>query len=103
MLNKSLIQIFTKMIRPPPPIPWITLPAINMLMLMLTAAISDPTKNTILATRTTGFRPKISLIFPHDGVAAAAARRYADPIHVKSASLAWRTAEIVGRAVVTMV
>ena len=67
---------------PPPPIPWTTLPAINMLMLMARAAINDPTKKTMLATRMTGFRPKMSLTFPHVGVAAAAASRYADPTHV---------------------
>ena len=74
--------MLTNMMSPPPPIPWITLPASNILMLIARAAINDPTKNTMLANRMTGFRPNMSLTFPHVGVAAAAASRYADPTHV---------------------
>ena len=82
MLNRSLIQMLERMIRPPPPIPWIARPASNILTLILSAAISDATKNTTLATSNIGFRPQMSLNLPHIGVEEAAASRYADPIHV---------------------
>lgn len=75
ILNKSLMQILANMIKPPPPIPWITLAAINILILILRAAIKDPAKKMILANSMMGFRPQISLNFPHVGVDAAAARR----------------------------
>ena len=75
MLNKSLIQMLAKMIKPPPPIPCITLAAINILILTLKAAIKDPTKKMTLANSMMGLRPQISLSFPHDGVDAAAANR----------------------------
>lgn len=75
ILNRSLIQILAKMIKPPPPIPWITLAAINILILILKAAIRDPTKNIILANSMIGLRPQMSLNFPHVGVDAAAANR----------------------------
>ncbi len=51
-------------------------------MLILKAAIRDPTKNITLANSIIGLRPQISLNFPHVGVDAAAASRYADPIQV---------------------
>lgn len=51
-------------------------------MLVLSAANSDPTKKMALAKRSIGLRPQISLSLPQIGVAAAAARRYEDPIHV---------------------
>ncbi len=75
ILNKSLMQIFTKIINPPPPIPCITRPANNILMLLAIAQIKLPTRNTMLATSRTGLRPKMSLIFPHVGVDAAAASK----------------------------
>ena len=53
-----------------------------MPMLIARAATKDPTKNVKLAINSTGFRPNISLILPHIGVAAELARRYALPIHV---------------------
>lgn len=51
-------------------------------MFTLSAAIRDPTKKIELASNRVGFRPHMSLNFPHNGVDAAAARRYADPIQV---------------------
>ena len=51
-------------------------------MLVLSAAINDPTKKIALANRRIGLRPQISLSLPHIGVDAAAARRYEDPIQV---------------------
>lgn len=75
MLNKSLIQILAKMMRPPPPVPCMTRPASSIWTLILKAAIREPTKKIELATNMIGLRPQISLIFPHVGVAAAAARR----------------------------
>jgi hypothetical protein len=82
MLKRSLMQVFTKVNRPPAPMPWTARPAINMSMSMLTAHIRLPMKKTKLAMSSTGFRPKMSLTLPHTGVAAAAARRYAEPIQV---------------------
>ena len=82
MLKRSLIQILAKMIRPPPPIPWTTLPPISICMLMDSAAMRDPKKKMRLASRMIGLRPHMSLNFPQVGVDAAAASRYADPIHV---------------------
>jgi len=76
------MQIWVKTINPPPPIPWMTRPAISILMFTLNAQMSDPTKKTTFAVRIVGFLPKMSLILPHVGVAAAAASRYADPIQV---------------------
>ena len=75
MLNRSLMQILAKTIRPPPPKPCMTLPAISILILMLSAAINDPTKNEMLASKMMGFRPHMSLNFPQVGVDAAAVRR----------------------------
>ena len=82
MLNKSEMQILTKTIKPPPPIPWMPLAAISILILTLTAHNRLPIKNIPAATKSMGLRPQMSLIFPHDGVLAALARRYAEPIHV---------------------
>ena len=75
MLKRSLIQILARMMRPPPPIPCITLPPINIFMLIDKADIKDPTKKMRLARRMIGFRPQMSLNFPHVGVLAAAASR----------------------------
>ena len=75
MLNKSLMQILTNISSPPPPIPWIVLPASNILTFTLTALMIDPTKKTMFAARRIGLRPKMSLILPHDGVEAAAASK----------------------------
>lgn len=75
MLNKSLMQILAKMIKPPPPVPCITRPARSIWTLILRAAMREPTKKIAFATNMIGLRPQISLIFPHVGVAAAAARR----------------------------
>jgi hypothetical protein len=73
-----------------------------MAILTESAAINDPTRNTTFAIRRIGFRPKMSEILPQMGVVAAAARRYAEPIHVYPAAL-WKCSDIVGRAVVMMV
>lgn len=69
------MQMLAKMIRPPPPMPCITRPASSILMLVLAAAMTDPTRKMALASSTIGFLPKISLNFPHMGVDAAAAKR----------------------------
>ena len=75
MLNKSLMQMLAKVIKPPPPVPCMTRPASSIWMLVLRADMREPRKKTELATNMIGLRPQISLIFPHVGVAAAAARR----------------------------
>ena len=75
------MQMLARMISPPPPIPCMTLPASSIWMLTLVAAMTEPTKNNALAKSMIGLRPHMSLNFPHVGVAAAAASRYADPIH----------------------
>ncbi len=76
------MQMLARMIKPPPPVPCMTRPASSILMSLLTAAMRDPTKNSALAVNRMGLRPQMSLNFPHVGVAAAAANRYADPTHV---------------------
>ncbi len=75
MLKRSLIQMLTNMISPPPPTPWTARPAINITMLTDTAEMSDPMKNMAAAASNTGFRPQISLNFPHVGTVAAFASR----------------------------
>ena len=82
MLNKSLMQMLPRIIRPPPPIPCMTRAAMSILTLIDSPAIKDPIKKTKFANRRIGFLPNISLNLPHVGVAAAAANKKADPIHV---------------------
>lgn len=82
MLKRSLMQMLAKIIRPPPPIPCIARPASSILIPVLSADIREPTRKTILATSSIGFRPQMSLNLPHVGVEAAAASKYAEPIHV---------------------
>lgn len=96
------MQMFTRIINPPPPIPWIALAVINIPMLTLTAASRLPTKNTPDAASKTGLRPQISENLPHDGTEAAFASKYADPIQVYPA-FEWKYSLIVGRAVVIIV
>lgn len=55
---------------PPPPIPWIALPARRPWILGATAPMIEPMKKTAMVVRRMGLRPKMSLIFPHGGVAA---------------------------------
>ena len=74
------MQILARIMSPPPPTPCITLPARSILILMLRAAMSDPMKKIVLATRRIGLRPQISLNLPHVGTEADAAKRYAEPI-----------------------
>lgn len=102
MLKRSVMQMFTRMMSPPPPTPWMARAAINMPMLTLVAASRLPTKNTLEATSRMGLRPQMSEILPQDGTLAALASRYADPIHVYPA-FEWKYALMVGSAVVTMV
>ena len=75
ILNKSLMQMLAKIIKPPPPVPCIIRPASSIWILILRADMREPTKKIALATNIIGLRPQISLIFPHVGVAAAAAKR----------------------------
>jgi hypothetical protein len=82
MLNKSLTQMFTKIISPPAAAPWTALPAINIPILLLTAHTKLPIANTATAASNTGFRPQISDNFAQIGPAAALDSRYADPTHV---------------------
>jgi hypothetical protein len=51
-------------------------------MFTLTAHSRLPMKKIPTATSRIGFRPQISLDFPHDGVLVAFVRRYAEPIQV---------------------
>ena len=82
MLNRSLMQIFVRIISPPPPMPWIARAAINIPILTETPASSDPRKKIAHATSRIGLRPQMSLNLPHEGVEAAFASRYAEPIQV---------------------
>lgn len=56
-------------------------------------------KNTPAAINKIGFRPHISENFPQEGVLAALASKYAEPIQVYPA-FEWKCSEMVGRAVV---
>src|SRR5262245_56522282 len=80
--NRSLMQILTRMMIPPPPRPWMARLAISMLMLTLVALSRDPTQKTATAMSRMGLRPQMSEILPHIGAAAELASRYALPIHV---------------------
>lgn len=82
ILNRSLMHILARISSPPPPIPWSTLPAISCLMLILKAAMRDPTKKAAFAVKMMGLRPQMSLSLPHVGTLPAAASRYAEPIQV---------------------
>jgi hypothetical protein len=57
-------------------------PEINLPVLVAEAHIAEPTKNVATATRRIIFLPQMSESFAQTGVAAALARRYADPIQV---------------------
>ena len=82
MLNKSLIQIFARIMIPPPPIPCMARATISIPIETLTAASKLPTKKMLAAHSKIGFRPQMSENLPHDGVLAAHASKYAEPIHV---------------------
>lgn len=96
------MQILTRIIRPPPPIPCMALAAINIPILTLTAANRLPIKKTADVTSRIGLRPQMSENLPHDGTEAALASRYADPIQVYPA-FEWKYSLIVGNAVVIIV
>lgn len=70
MANRSDMQMLTKTIRPPPPMPWMTRAAMSMFIFTDTAASREPTKKMALVTSRMGFLPKISDTLPHIGVAA---------------------------------
>ena len=75
MLNRSLMQILTKIIKPPPPTPWTARAAISMPMETLVAANRLPTQNTADASIRMGLRPQMSENLPQEGVDAAFASR----------------------------
>lgn len=66
---------------------------------MLTAHKMLPIRKTEFARRMIGLRPKISLSFPHRGILAAFASKYADPVHAYKESGIWKSRDIDGRAV----
>jgi hypothetical protein len=70
-----------------------------MVALALTAQTRLPPKNIPLEIRMIGFRPNTSLNFPQNGILAALARRYAEPVHAYSESGMWKSRDIDGRAV----
>jgi hypothetical protein len=74
--------MLTKIASPPPPIPWIVRAAMSIAILVLNAAIKDPTMKMMFARRSIGFLPKMSLILPQLGTLAALAKVNAAPIHV---------------------
>lgn len=102
ILNKSLMQILVRMIIPPAADPCIERPTIKLPMLVEEAQIAEPAKNVASAARKTIFRPQISDNFPQTRVAAAPAKRYADPIQVYAVA-EWSSLTIVGVAVVAIV
>jgi hypothetical protein len=74
--------MFTKINKPPPPVPCTARPAIKIVILVETALIREPRKKVASAVSSAGFRPKMSANFPHEEVLAAVARRYALPTQV---------------------
>lgn len=82
MENKSLMQMFTSTIIPPPPMPWIARAAISIAMSTASPQSSEPTQNTPTADSSTGLRPQMSEILPQVGTKAALASRYAEPIQM---------------------
>lgn len=77
-------------------------PAINLPVLIDDAHIAEPTKNVATPARRIILRPQISDSFAQTGVAAALARRYADPIQVYAVA-EWSSLIMVGVAVVAIV
>lgn len=73
--NMSLIQMLTKMRVPPPPMPCTARPTRSIGMFTLAPQRSEPIQKIPTAVNSTGFRPKMSDILPHDGAAAALANR----------------------------
>ena len=72
--------MFTNWIKPPAAVPCIARAAINIRMLTLVAAMTEPAANITTAPSRAGFRPQISESFAHIGAAAASASRNAPPI-----------------------
>src|SRR3569833_2771603 len=96
------MMIFTSARRPPPAAPWTARPTMSISMLTAVPHSALPRKHIATAIRRRIFRPQISLSFPQFGVAADAARRYAEPTQTYP-SPEWKSLLIVGRAVVIMV
>jgi hypothetical protein len=85
MENISEMQILTKVNSPPPANPCTARPAISISILTAAPLRALPRKKIAVATRRSGFRPQISLSFPHTGVPAASASIYVDPTQVYAA------------------
>jgi hypothetical protein len=102
MENRSPIDTLTRVMSPPPPMPWTARAAMSIPMLFESAATRDPAKKTTLADIRIGFRPKISENLAQIGVELAAPSRYAEPIQVKPAAEP-KCSEMVGKAVVMIV
>lgn len=100
--NRSEMQMLTSTMSPPPPSPCTARPTISIPVLTATAASSEPTQKTTLASSKIGLRPQMSEILPHSGVEAELASRYALPIQVKAA-VDWKCSAMVGAAVVMIV
>lgn len=81
-LNRSLMHICTRRIKPPPAIPWNALPTIKAIIVFAVAQTTELAKKIANAARTIGLRPQISENLAHIGPDEALARRYAAPIHV---------------------
>jgi hypothetical protein len=76
MLNKLLVLTFIRTIILPPPTPYITRLAINIIIVVATTHVNNPRKNATRDIRKVGLRPKRLLSFPKVGIAAAIPRRY---------------------------
>lgn len=96
------MTIFDRVRSPPPPRPWTARPAISISIEIEVALKVLPTKKMLMAMRSTGLRPHMSLTLPQIGVEAPSASIYAAPTQTY-ASVEWKWLEIVGKAVVTMV
>jgi hypothetical protein len=74
-----------------------------MVRLILRADIKLPMKKAMLAVINNGLRPNMSLTFPHDGMNAAVASKYEEPVHAYPEPEIPRLTLMDGRAVNTIV
>jgi hypothetical protein len=75
ILNRSLIQMFVRIIIPPAAEPWIDRLVISLPMLVEVAHIAEPAVKVTTAPSKMILRPQRSESFAHTGVVAALDRR----------------------------
>ena len=94
--------MWTSVVKPPPDTPWRVRPTISMPMLLETAHTMELAKYKPTAMSRIGFRPHMSENFAQMGTTAVVAMTYEAPIQ-EYPDAEWRSEQIVGIAVATMV